>query len=124
MVSNVCRLQLILLTQEFFYNHLPSSCLALDVNDKSHKVRGERVSFERFVFMDVNMKERAENGHSAIPVIRISEKYLEDPVIFAYLKDNGTAAYNQVKMASWHIFGVPSACAIHSNYEKQKSKDQ
>ena len=76
------------------------------------------------MFLDEKMNEHTENGQTFEPAIIIPEHDLEDPVILVYLRDNGTNAYNQVKMASWHIFGVPSACAVHSKFESQKNKDQ
>ncbi len=60
-------------------------------------MRGERVSFERFVFIDQNKNEVSAKGESPSPATIISEKLLEDPVMIVYLKDSQTASYNQVE---------------------------
>jgi hypothetical protein len=83
-----------------------------------------RATFERFIYLDEHGKEHNENGHSFEPALIIPECDLEDPIILVYLRDDATNTYNQVKMASWHIYGVPSACAVHKKFESQKNRDQ
>lgn len=75
------------------------------------------MSFERFVFIDENKNEYAgSNWHNEKPSLIISEKLLEDPVMVVYLKDSGTAPYNQVLVILDALFSLPMDDLLNLNW--------